>query len=239
MRDGYGKWLPSQWQKLMKLTRQAIDSVSADDERPPCWTFGGETSLAIDIEHRIGYDIDAIMDSARIIKQLVPVNNTITRDICWDAARQAANFQYSGHSLKLVLTDVGEIDFLTSPSLVDGSTTEFSFNGHIIDRERPCEVIAKKICYRGTTFDSRDVFDLAGTFLVMPDELSEAARSPFMTSEVYDRARLRIVIKMDAFKEDMSDEVTPTEFGKSYIENACELALEALDFMRHRPEKSR
>lgn len=238
MRDGYGKWLPSQWQKLMELRLQAIDSVSADNERPPCWTFGGETSLAIDLEHRIGYDIDAIIDSARIIKQLVPVNNPITRDICWDAERQAANYRYSGHYLKLVSTDIGEIDFLTAPTIIDGSTTEFSFNGHIIDRERPCEVIAKRIYYRGTTFKSRDVFDLAGTFLVMPDELSEAARSPFMTSEVYDRARLRIGIKMDAFKEDMSDQVNPTEFGRSYMENACELVLEALDFMRHRPEMS-
>lgn len=96
---------------------------------------------------------------------------------------------------------------------------------------------AKKIFYRGRTFKSRDVFDLPGTFLVISDELSEAARSPSRTSEVYDRARLRIGIKMGSIKEDMS-EVNPTEFGKSYMENACELALEAIDFMRRRSETS-
>lgn len=236
MRDGYGRWLPSQWQKLMGLTLQAIDSVTAENELPPYWTFGCGTSLAIDLEHRISYDIDAFIDSARIVKQLVPVNNSVTRAICWDAARQKTNYQYPGHYLKLILTDVGEIDFLTASSLVDGSTTEFRFNGRTIDRERPCEVIAKKIYYRGTTFKSRDVFDLAGTFLVMPDELADAAGSPFMTSEIYERARLRIQTKRDVFKEDMSDEVNPTEFGKSYMGNACELALEALDFMQHRPQ---
>lgn len=235
MRDGYGKWLPSQWQKLMELTLQAIDSVIAENALPPYWTFGGGTSLAIDLEHRISYDIDAFLDSARMVKQLVPITNPVTRDICWDAARQKANYQYPGHYLKLILTGVGEIDFLTASSLVDGSTTEFSFNGRIIDRERPCEVIAKKIYYRGTTFKSRDVFDLAGTFLVMPNELSVAAGSLFMTPDIYERARLRIETKRDAFKENMAEEVNPTDFGTSYMENACELALEALDFMQQRP----
>ncbi|MVA27551.1 hypothetical protein V6582_14505 [Agrobacterium vitis] len=219
----------------MELTLQAVDSVTAENELSPYWTFGDGTSLAIDLEHRISYDIDAFMDSARIVKQLVPVNNPVTRDICWDAARQKTNYQYPGHYLKLILTGVGEIDFLTASSLVDDSTTEFSFNGRIIDRERPCEVIAKKIYYRGTTFKSRDVFDLAGIFLVMPNELSVAAASLFMTPEIYERARLRIETKRDAFKEDMFEEVNPTDFGTSYMENACELALEALDFMQHRP----
>ncbi|NTF17605.1 nucleotidyl transferase AbiEii/AbiGii toxin family protein [Agrobacterium rubi] len=220
----------------MGLTLQAIDSVTAEHEQPPCWTFGGGTSLAIDLEHRISYDIDAFMDSARIVKQLVPVNNPITRDICWDPARQKANYQYPGHYLKLIRTGVGEIDFLTASSLVESSTTEFEFKGRIIDRERPCEVIAKKIYYRGATFKSRDVFDLAGTFIVLPHELSEAAGSIFMTPEIYDRARLRIETMKDAFNEDMPSEVNPTDFGRSYIENACELALEALDFMQYPPQ---
>ncbi len=222
----------------MELTLQAIDSVNAENELPPYWTFGGGTSLAIDLEHRISYDIDAFTDSARVVKQLVPVYNNVTRNICWDAARQKSNYHYPGHYLKLILNGVGEIDFLTASSLVDGSTTEFSFNGRIIDRERPCEVIAKKIYYRGTTFKSRDVFDLAGTFLVMPNELSVAAGSLFMTPEIYERARLRIETKRDIFKEDLFEEVNPTDFGKSYMENACELALEALDFMQHRPRPS-
>lgn len=238
MRDGYGRWLPSQWLQLMELTLQAIDSVTAENELPPYWTFGGGTSLAIDLGHRISYDIDAFKDYARIIKQLVPVKNPITRDICWDAARQRASYQYSGHHLKLILTGVGEVNFLTASSLVDDSTAEFSFNGRIIDRERPCEVIAKKIYHRGTTFKGRDVFDLAGTFLVRPDELSDAAGSLFMTPEIYERARLRIETKRRAFKEDMSDEVNPTDFGKSYMENSCEVALEALDFMQHRPQRT-
>ena len=236
MRDGYGRWMPSQWQQLMRLTLQAIDSVTSENALPPYWTFGGGTALSIDLGHRISYDIEAFMDSARIIKELVPVNNPITREICWDAARQTANYRYPGHDLKLIVTGIGEIDFLSASSLVDGSTTEFDFNGRIIDRERPCEVIAKKIYYRGSTFKSRGVFDLAGIFLVMPDELSDAAGSVFMTPEIYERARLRIKTKMDAFKEDLSVEVNPTDFGKSYLEDACELALEALDVMQHRPK---
>lgn len=235
MRGGYEKWLPSQWQKLMELTLQAIDSVTDGDKSPPYWTFGGGTSLAIDLEHRISYDIDAFMDSASIVKRLVPVNNPVTAAICWNSEKQRANFQYPGHYLKLILNGIGEIDFLTASSLVEDSTTPFIFNGRVIERERPCEVIAKKIYYRGTTFKSRDVFDLAGTFILLPNELSVAADSPFLTPEVYDRVRLRIETKKEMFKEDLPEEVNATDFGKNYMENASELALEALDLMQHGP----
>ena len=40
----------------------------------------------------------------------------------------------------------------------------------------------------------------------------------------------------DVFQDDMPDEVNATEFGKSYMENACEVALEALDFMQRRSQ---
>lgn len=232
MRDGYGRWLPSQWQKLMELTLRAIDSVKSDGALPPYWRIGGSTSLSIDLGHRISYDIDVFTDSARVIKQLVPIGNAITRDICWDVARQTSNYQFHGHHLKLIVSGMGEIGVVSASSLVHGSITELELDGRVIDRDRPCEVIARMLYCRGPALNSRDVFDLAGCFLMMPEELSDAARSIFMTPEIYERARLRIRTRVDALQEDMSVQVNPTDFGKSYMENACELALEAIDFMQ-------
>lgn len=235
MRDEHEKWLPSQWQKLMEMTLQAFDSVTDEKQPPPVWTLGGETSLAIDLEHRLSYNINVSVDSASVVKRMVPVINPVTAAICWDSDRGRAIYQYTGHALKMVLDRIGEIEFRTFPSLVDNSMEKFIFNGRVIERERPCEVIAKKIYYGGTTLQSRDVCDLAGTFLLLPNELSLAAGSLLLTPEVYYRARLRIENMMDVFKESMSKEINATEFGKSYMENASELALEALDFMQYGP----
>ena len=215
----------------MGLTLRAIDSVPTDEGFVPGWTFGGGTSLAIDLEHRISYDIDAFMDSARTIQRLVPVINPVTRSICWNPATQQADYQYPGHYLKLIVGDVGEIDFLAASPLTAAATKPFDFDGRLIARERPAEVIAKKLYYRGSNFKTRDVFDLAGTFLVQPDELREAASSPFMTPEVYARARLRMELRAGSFIADIRQEVNPTEFGRSYLDRALEIAVVALDFM--------
>jgi hypothetical protein len=80
------------------------------------------------------------------------------------------------------------------------------------------------------------MFLISGTYVALPDELLTAASSPFLTSEVYDRVQLRIETRMRAFEEEILEEVNPTEFGRSYMLNACELVLEALDFMRNGPK---
>lgn len=236
MRDGYGKWLPSQWRYLMELTLKALDSVAPVDEPAPSWAVGGGTSLAIDVGHRISYDVDAFLDSARVIQSLVPVRNAVTRAICWNDKTGLMDYQYPGQYLKLIVEGVGEIYFLGAPPLVVDATTLFEFQGHTIVRELPSEIIAKKIYYHGSMFTARDVFDLAGTCVALPNELLAAASSPFLTSEIYDRAQFRIEARTGAFVEEILEEVNPTEFGLSYIRNACELALDALYFMRNGPK---
>jgi len=239
MRDGYGRWLPSQWQELMRLTLQSIDSITKHDEPAPAWTLGGGTSLAIDLGHRISYDIDAFLDSAKSIQNLVPVRNTATRAICWNDVTQRPDYQYPGHYLKLIIKGVGEIDFLTAAPLLENASTIFEFEGRAICRERPSEVIAKKIFHRGSTFKSRDVFDLAGLYIALPDELTAAAASPFLTSQIYSRVRLRMETRLRALEEEMAEEVNPTEFGRSYMGDACRIAFEALDFLESRPQPTR
>jgi hypothetical protein len=130
----------------------------------------------------VSYDVDAFMDSATIIKNLVPVRNDDTRSICWNRETQRADFQYSGHRLKLIVKGVGEIDFPGASPLLADATTSFEFDGRFIARERPAEIIAKKIYYCGPTFKSRDVFDLAGTYIALRDELTDASTSPLVTA---------------------------------------------------------
>lgn len=216
----------------MDLTLQAFDSVVPEGGPAPSWTFGGGTSLAIDLQHRISYDLDAFVDSARVIQSLVPVRNETTRRICWNSETGRADFNYPGHYLKLIVKGVGEIDFLGASTILADATVPFLFEGRTISRERPAEVIAKKIYHRGATFKSRDLFDLAGTYLVQSNELAHAAASPFLTPDVYARLRLRIETRKDALKEEMHEEVNPTPFGQSYIHRSYDLATEALDFMQ-------
>jgi hypothetical protein len=222
----------------MKSTLAALGSVKVDGDLPPHWTFGGGASLALDLGHRVGYDIDALVDSARVIQSLVPVRNEVTRSTCWNDKTQRADFLYLGHCLKLISKGMGEIRFLHASPILEDATRPFDFDGRVILRERPAEIIAKKILHRGSSFEARDVFDLAGTYVALREELAEVSSSPFMTSDAFDRVRLRIENRHAAFEEEIDGEVNPTEFGRSYLGDACEIALEALVFMDGRRQPS-
>lgn len=231
MRDGSGKWLPSYWQELLSSTVQAISSVS---DSQSVWNFGGGTSLAIDLDHRISYDIAAFVDSAALIKKLVPHANPVTKALCWNDLTQRADFDWPGSCLKLNIKGKGEIDFLSASEMVEDPTSPFDFDGTIIRRERPAEIIAKKLRYRSSRFKHRDAFDLAAVFLKSPEELQIAAECPFLPPEVYKRAALRIALKNETFQKEIVEEVNPTAFGASFIERAAEIALEAISFMEEK-----
>jgi len=198
----------------MEMTLRAIDSVSTETD-VPTWTFGGGTALAIDLQHRISYDIDVFVDSAVVTKALVPVQNSVTREICWNPMTSRPDYHWPGSYLKLIVFQIGEIDFLNAAPLVEQPVLPFAFGGRIVQRERPAEVIAKKIYYRGSRFRSRDVFDLAGVFLSMPEELTIAARSPFLSRDIISRVRFRLEARKTMLDEELAEETNPTDFGRS------------------------
>ncbi|CAN7529878.1 nucleotidyl transferase AbiEii/AbiGii toxin family protein [Rhizobium sp. LjRoot254] len=229
MRDGSGKWLPSRWHELMGSCLEAIDSVSSHGE--VIWTFGGGTALAIDLGHRISYDVDIFLDSAAVTKRLVPVTNEVTRRICWNPKTGRADYQWPGSYLKLIVFGKGEIDFLNATTLVETPTAPFEFAGRVLMRERPREIIAKKIYYRGSVFKGRDVFDLACTYHIMPEELRIAARSSYLSPDILKRVEFRINSQKEALTEAIAEDTNPTEIGIPLIETACETALAAIGMM--------
>ena len=49
------------------------------------------------------------------------------------------------------------------------------------------------------------------------------------------RVRTRLAAREAEFVREIVEETNPTDFGKSYIADALQLAHEALDFMQNRP----
>jgi hypothetical protein len=193
----------------------------------------GGTSLALDLEHRVTHDIECCIDSAMVIQRLVPVVNPVTKAMCLDMKTGIPRYQFVGHCLKLTVADVGEISFMSAAPILDDPTVTVDIDHRRLQRERPAEVIAKMIYCRGSQLEACDVFDLAATHFVMPGELAIAADSPFMSPEVYARARLRIEARFESFRQEMPREVNPTKTGTEIIGDACTLALAALDSMEH------
>lgn len=228
MRDGSGRWQPSYWQELLRLTIEAVNSVPGGATE---WSFGGGTALTQDLDHRISYDIDAFLES-KLVTRLVPNVNPTTKRICWNEKTQRADYQWPGNYLKLNIEGKGEIDFLSVGDIVENPTRTFEFEGANINKERPAEIIAKKLRYRSSKFKPRDAFDLAAVYLKEPDELRIAAESPLFEQDALKRAAVAISMRGTDFNRDIFVEVNPTEFGATFISDAQELATEALRSMQ-------
>jgi len=65
-----------------------------------------------------------------------------------------------------------EIDIVAAvPIVEENATEEIVFNGRQVLVERPREILAKKVVYRGRQFQPRDVFDMACIAKAEPEEI--------------------------------------------------------------------
>jgi hypothetical protein len=222
MKDGSGRWLPSRWEDLLRTALVALDSLEGGAGP---WTFGGGTALAQILGHRISYDVDIFLDSSTALKQLAPNVNPVTKSLC-------DTWQWPGRYLKLILRDVGEIDFLNAPSYIDNPTYELKFGERAIAAERSAEIATKKLVYRASSYTARDAFDLAAIFLHDRSALAEIAQCPAITQHVVSSALNRLNLAKSRYQAEMRSLINATSRGEEFIDRACDIALEALAEIR-------
>ena len=122
------------------------------------------------INHRRSKDIDIFLEDSQLLGFFNP-------RISDSALRVTPDFEEGAGFVKLFLAP-GEIDVVVAPLLTPDPVQTASLLDHEIALERPAEIIAKKMRYRGDRVTARDLFDLAAVATSMPEEI-EIAR-PFM-----------------------------------------------------------
>jgi hypothetical protein len=219
--DGSEKWRTSDWQALLRSALALIDSIGG---KVP-WSFGGGTALAVQLAHRVSYDIDIFIPDADKVTELSPHANPTTR-----ALLGGRKYEFPGNHLKLKL-DAGEIDFIVGGKRTPAPTRPWRFEGHDILIETPCEIAIKKLFYRPSTFKVRDIFDLAAIIETQAEQLSP--HLPLVADKL-DKAIDRISLILPAYAERALDDVHSTELGRKYATTAA--AQSVLDFlMEHQP----
>ncbi|ABD07394.1 hypothetical protein RPB_2692 [Rhodopseudomonas palustris HaA2] len=206
----------------MQKALVALDSLPG---APAIWTFGGGTALAQILDHRISYDVDIFLDSSTALKNLAPNVNPVTKSLC-------DTWNWPGKYLKLILRNVGEIDFLNAPSYIDRPTYELRFGERIISAERVAETATKKLKYRASQYTPRDAFDLAAIYLHDREALREVAQCPAISDAEVAAALNRMNLVKDDYQAEMRNVINPTARGEEFIDRTCEIALEALVELR-------
>ena len=201
--------------------RKALIALDSLPGAPAIWTFGGGTALAQILDHRVSYDVDIFLDSSTALKNLAPNMNPVTKSLC-------DTWNWPGKYLKLILREVGEIDFLTAPTYIDHPTYELRFEDRTISAERSAEIATKKLKYRASTYTPRDAFDLAAIYLHDREALREVADCPAISDAVLASALNRLNLMKSRYQAEMRDVINPTARGEEFIDRSCEIALEAL-----------
>jgi hypothetical protein len=200
---GSRKWPATAWRTLLELALPALDEVGADVK----WTLGGGTGLALKLEHRISYDIDIFLENASHLRSLSPNRNKASRAI-------SDRWQDPGHYLRLEREE-GVIDFIVAARLTDLAPWLCSFKGREVPIEKPAEILAKKLKYRGSRIIPWDIFDILAVHHYDPAIVKVAvAAAPDGARRAIDRIR-RIEKR---YRETINDEVNPTATGAELLE---------------------
>lgn len=124
--------------------------------------------------------------------------------------------QVPGHYVKIERPE-GEIDFLTNTMGDRPPGAVMVFDNREVYLELPGTIVEKKLRYRGSTFATRDVFDLAAVLDSCPDERSSISEAIQTAGPAFlDRIQKMCLI----FRHDCDLLISPTETGRRYVDEA-------------------
>lgn len=127
--------------------------------------IGGGSMLLRCYRHRKSMDLDVFVTDAQIARWFSPRFNEGAADLFPAYDEEAA-------AVKLV-TGMQEVGIIAAaPIILEDATEPTVLGGREVLVERSREMLAKKIVYRGRTFQVRDMFDLACVATVEPEEIA-------------------------------------------------------------------
>jgi len=148
--------IASRWQELLEAAFDIIDHVNKDHDLLTEWTFGGGTAMMIQIDHRESHDVDLFLDDP----QLLPYVEAAVAEMQFALGEATYNGDGTGH-LKVSFDGIGEIDFIVTGHVSEEPTSLQEIQGRSVHLETVPEIIGKKIRYRGSRIQPRDIFDIA------------------------------------------------------------------------------
>lgn len=165
---------PSRWPELFDMALAIIDQANNQGINLQNWSFGGGTALMLQILHRDSHDIDLFIDDA----QYLPYLNPQTQD--YDLELAPTDYETDGtRALKIVFDDVGEIDFICCEPVTETPSVLTQIRKRAVLLETPAEILAKKVMFRGTHLQPRDMFDIAATAQALGQDYVITALSAF------------------------------------------------------------
>jgi hypothetical protein len=177
--------------------------------------IGGGSMLLRRYRHRQSRDLDLFVTDARLARWCSPRHNDAASDLFPDYGEDAA-------SMKLIV-GMQEVDIIVAVPLIEGEAVDhITLHDRTVEIERPREILAKKVVYRGRNFQPRDVFDLACIANLEPEEV--AAVLPILNLTLIDDLEARLKEIEPILAKELGDKVEPFPDFVPIIDSCLEIA---------------
>jgi Nucleotidyl transferase AbiEii toxin, Type IV TA system len=213
--------IKSQWESLLGSAFQLICHVNRNQPVLTDWSLGGGTAMMIHIGHRESFDIDLFIDDPQLLGYIRASASTVDfGDVHPATSGNGATF------FRIAFQGKGEIDFIVAPFLTAIPFKTVEFAEQRIKLETVEEIIAKKVRYRGSMIQARDVFDIAAA--CQAGYLEKIRQALETIPEYREQARLKLqALSADYINKTISQLMIRPEFEALKL-NSIDIALEAL-----------
>lgn len=222
------------WKQLLPWTFAVIKEVEQQHRVTFPIRIGGGSMLLRRYRHRRSRDLDLFVTDVRLARWCSPPHNDTAGDLFSDYGEDAT-------SVKLI-TGMQEVDIIAVAPLIDNEAPDSEAPdseapdsravdritlppfpaGRSVEIERPREILAKKVVYRGRTFQPRDVFDLACIATLEPDEV--AAVLPILNLTLVDDLAARLKEIEPIFARELHDKIEPYPDFMPIVDSCLEIA---------------
>ena len=188
------------WKSLLPFCFAVVDEVVREHSADFPIQIGGGSMLLRRYRHRKSKDLDLFVTDVRLARWCSPRFNETAADLFADYGEEAT-------AVKLV-TGMQEIDIIAAaPVILEDALETAILSGREVLIERPREILAKKVVYRGRTFQPRDVFDLACVAYAEPEEI--AAIQPWLSMTHLDDLDARLTEITPILGAELAEKVDP------------------------------
>lgn len=211
------------WKALLPFCFRVVDEVIREHNVEFPIQIGGGSMLLRRYGHRKSRDIDLFVTDVKLVRWCSPTANEAALDLFADYSEEA-------NAVKLI-TGMQEIDIIAAAPIVSQDTVDQAvIEGRNVLIERPREIVAKKIVYRGRTFLVRDMFDMACVATAEPEEI--AAILPALTLTHLDDLDARLRELEPIWVKEMAAKVDPYPAFAPVIANCMDIVRGIIDDWR-------
>jgi len=150
---------------MLRLFLPIVDEIKKSHSIDFPIRIGGGSMLLRRYKHRKSKDLDLFVSDAKLVRLCSPGKNEAAEELFPDYTEDSISIKF--------ISGMQEIDVIvTNDIFEDNAVDEVILFDRPVLIERPREIIAKKLIYRGRKFQPRDIFDLACVAFKEPNEIS-------------------------------------------------------------------